>query len=215
MRNPIRILLLVGLLAPFSARAADVDAKVDAVKLDVKGDKDDIKDDKKDLKGITKLRKKWEKAVEKDKEETLAKVADDIKEWVTAEIAENRQETAESRAELVEGGGELREPTPDVKPNADGSKPAIKGEEPDSPAQADDRRDMREDRSDMRKTREIAVELHELLKKAEHGTLRGPGASDVTTLLAKLERAAERDLAHSEEELTEDEAQLDRLKSQE
>lgn len=212
--------LLLLLAAPNLAAAQDLDTRIDEAKAEVKADKAARKDDRKDVKAIAKLRKKWEKARARDKVSLVATVDEDLARWIREEIAERRHDVRDARTEYVEGGGRadvgqrggVSKAGKPIRPSRARTKPSP-GDRGERPALADDRTDFERQEGSLERLREIARELEELQPRFDSGSAGGRAEDDKRELLADLEQIATRDLARTEKELAEDEAQLDRLKA--
>jgi len=216
----LALALSTPILAPASAHAATIDMKIDRAKVAVKADKKAIKDDKKDLKTIQKLRKKWEKARVKGKHELEAKVDVDLSAWARDKVAEFRSEVKDAAAEVTKGGGI---PAPEgAKPPVYGpghevaKKPGPHGPAPQptpNAAVAKDQVDLHKQRVARDHLIEVTQKLGDLQPRFTSGQAGPRAYQQKSKLLRELRRIAAAELHRSEGELTEDEAQLDRLKA--
>jgi len=204
------VLALMGSLTiPNTADAipARLKARIAQAKDDVKTSKKLMKDDKKDLRSIERLARKWLDAADERNDSKMAKLDEDLLEWLREELRETRQDRARARAELEATGAEV-EPQQTRRP-----RNARDRRSPDNAAQADARSDFEAEREDMQATREIAESLRDLQREFESGSAGAAERREKADLLRDLVRGARRDLRRSTRELAEDEERLDELKA--
>jgi hypothetical protein len=206
----VTLALLGTLSVPNVAEAVSgqLKARIAAAKDDVKESKKLLKDDKKDLRGIDKLSDKWHAAREVGNTDKMARIDEDLLEWLREELAENRQDRARARAELESTGAEVNpQPTRTRRGRAVDRGPQ------DNERQADARSDFEAEREDARNTRELAEALREIQRRYEAGTAGPRVHTQKSELLRDLVRSARRDYRRSTRELAEDEERLERLKA--
>ncbi len=206
----ITLALLGTLSVPNVADAVNgqLKARISSAKHDMKESKKLLKDDKKDLKSIDKLSDKWHAARDSGNTDKMARIDEDLMEWLREELSENRQDRARARAELESTGAEV---TPTPTQNRRGR--AVDRGPQDNARQADARSDFEAEREDARNTRELAEQLREVQRRYEAGTAGPRVHAQKSDLLRDLVRSARRDYRRSTRELAEDEERLERLKA--
>lgn len=208
------IVLTIALLGTFSvpsvadAVGPQLKAQIASAKSDMRESKKLLKDDKKDLKDIAKIAQKWQAARDSGNTSKMARVDEDLLEWLREELAENRQDRARARAELESTGAEVNpEPVRTRRGRAVDRGPQ------DNARQADARSDFEAEREDSRNTREIAESLRDVQRRYEAGTAGPRIHTQKSELLRDLVRSARRDYRRSTRELAEDEERFERLKA--
>ncbi|MFT6142175.1 MAG: hypothetical protein ACJAZO_001148 [Myxococcota bacterium] len=190
------------------AVSGQLKARIAGAKDDVKESKKLLKDDKKDLRSITKLAEKWTSARDSGNTDKMARIDEDLLDWLREELSENREDRTRARVELESTGAEVN-PQP-VRTRR--GRPVSTGPQ-DNARQADARSDLEAEREDARNTREVAEALREVQRRYAVGTAGPRVHTEKLQLLSDLVRSARRDYRRSTRELAEDEDRLDQLKA--